>query len=42
MERICGYQLKSNDVKNHRFFAVFFLHFWLLQDISNAVKEKSA
>ena len=40
IERIYCYQLKSNDLKNHRLFAKFLLHFWYLHKISNVLKEK--
>ena len=40
MERIYGYQFKSNFLNNHRIFAIFFLYFWYLHEICNLLKKK--
>ena len=39
IESIYRYQFKSNDLKNHRVFAIFVLTFWYLHEISNVLKK---
>ena len=39
--RICHFQFKCNDLKNEKLFLSFSLHFWILHQILNILKEKT-
>ena len=41
IERIYSYELKSNYLENHKFFAQFFFNFWNQHKISNILKKIS-
>ena len=38
--RICNSQFKCNDLNNKKPFANFLFHFWILDQISNTLKQK--